>query len=53
MAARGVPDHVIQTMGRSTTAYNETVDKLCDLRSLTIEDVRKMMPSMKRVRHEA
>jgi len=65
LAARGVPDHVIQTMGRwkslafltyirlSTTAYNEAVDKLCDLRSLTIEDVRKMMPSMKRVRHEA
>jgi len=60
LANRGVPDHVIQSVGRwkslaflayirlATRAYNDAVEKLCDLGSLTIEDVRRMMPGMKR-----
>ena len=57
---RGVPDHVIQSTGRwkslaflayirlATRAYNDALEKLCDLGTLTIEDVRRMMPGMKR-----
>ena len=60
LAAKGVPDHVIQCLGRwkslaflayirlSTMAYNEAVDKLCDLHALTIDDVRRMMPGVRR-----
>jgi len=51
---------VIQSVGRwkplaflayirlSTRAYNSAVDMLCDLKSLTIEDVRRMLPGVKR-----
>lgn len=57
---RGVPDHVIQSVGRwksfaflvyirlAARAYNDAVEKLCDIGSLTIADVRRMMPGMKR-----
>ena len=57
---RGVPDHGIQRIGRwkslaflayirlARRACNDAVEKLCDLGSLTIEDVRRMMPGMKR-----
>ena len=57
---RGVPDHAIQSIGRwkslaflayirlATRAYNDALEKLCDLGTLTIEDVRRMMPGMKR-----
>jgi hypothetical protein len=31
----------------STRAYNSAVDMLCDLKSLTIEDVRRMLPGVK------
>ena len=62
LANRGVRDHVIQSVGRwksltfrayiklARRAYNDAVEKakLCDLGSLTIEDVRRMMPGMKR-----
>ena len=60
LANRAVPDHVIQSVGRwksltflaytrlARRAYNDAVEKLCDLGSLTIEDVRRMMPGMKR-----
>jgi hypothetical protein len=63
LAARGVPDHVIQSVGRwkslaflayirlSTRAYNSAVDMLCDLKSLTIEDVRRMLPGVKRAQY--
>ena len=56
----GASDHVIQSVGRwksltfrayirlARRAYNDAVEKLCDLGSLTIEDVRRMMPGMKR-----
>ena len=52
LANLGVPDHVIQRVGRwksptsrayirlARRAYNDAVEKLCDLGSLTIEDVR-------------
>ena len=52
LANRGVPDHVIQSVGRwksltflaytrlARRAYNDAVEKLCDLGSLTIADVR-------------
>ena len=63
LAARGVPDHVIQSVGRwkslaflayirlSTRAYNSAVDMLCDLKSLTTEDVRRMLPGVKRAQY--
>ena len=52
LANRGVPDHVIRSVGRwkslaflayirlARRACNDAVEKLCDLGSLTIEDVR-------------
>ena len=59
-ANAGVPDHIIQCMGRwkslaflayyirlSTGAYNAAVSVLCNLKSLTMSDVRKMMPGAK------
>ena len=63
LAARGVPDHVIQCVGRwkslaflayirlSTRAFNAAVDTLCDLQSLTIADVRRMLPGVKRAQY--
>ena len=57
---RGVPDPVIQSVGRwkslaflaytrlATRAYNDAVGKMCNLGSLTIADVRQMMPGLKR-----
>ena len=59
LANSGVPDHIIQCMGRwkslaflayirlSTGAYNAAVGLLCNLKSLTMHDVRKMMPAAK------
>ena len=56
----GVPDLVIRSVGRwkslaflayirlTTRAYNDAVEKLCDIGSLTIADVRRMMPGMNR-----
>ena len=63
LAARGVPDHVIQCVGRwkllafwayirlSTREFNAAVETLCDLRSLTIADVRRMFPGVKRAQY--
>ena len=60
LANRFVPDHVTQSVGRwkslaflayirlAARAYNDAVEKLCDIGSLTIADVRRMMPGMKR-----
>jgi len=60
LAKRGVPDHVIQSVGRwkslaflaytslATRAYNDAVEKLCDIGSLTMADIRRMVPGTKR-----
>jgi len=60
LANRGVPDHVIRSVGRwkslaflayirlAARAYNDAVEKLCDIGLLTIADVRRMMPGMER-----
>ena len=60
LANRGVPDHVIRSVGRwkslaflayirlAARAYNYAVEKLCDIGLLTIADVRRMMPGMER-----
>ena len=56
----GVPDPVIQCVDRwkslaflaytslATRAYNDAVGKMCNLGSLTIVDVRQMIPGLKR-----